>query len=640
MTLAAIPVAPTDSKPLTELRFDTLDLHPLLAAGLRDAGFEFATPIQELTLPLALAGRDVAGQAQTGTGKTLAFLVALINRLLTRPALAERKPEDPRALILAPTRELAIQIHKDAMKFGSGTGLRFALVYGGVDYEKQRELLQHGVDVIIATPGRLIDYVKQHKVVSLHACEVCVLDEADRMFDLGFIKDIRFLLRRMPIRTERQTLLFSATLSHRVLELAYEHMNEPEKITVETEFVTADRVRQIVYFPANDEKISLLIGLLNHMDASRTMVFVNTKIWAEKIANALERKHFRVALLSGDVPQKKRERLLAKFQSGDVQVLVATDVAARGLHIDEVSHVFNFDLPQDAEDYVHRIGRTARLGAEGDAISFACERYAFSLPAIEEFIGQKLPVGTVDPTILAHVERAPLDSSQKMSASDDPDDVLPRHIREKQATRGGASSAGSGSRARSGTASRSRSGSSTSGTRTHTRTDHPEPVEMAAGAVQSDAVTGAPRTRAPRRAPGEIANVDSKASATPPTLGHGANAPHAETGEQADVAKKRRRRGGRGRNRTRDGAGTELASGESSQARSAAGSARAQGTGRSNNGTRAGTAPATNRAASPRNAAPRVKSARSAEPASTGLLGTLKRGLGLLARSLGLGKKP
>ena len=250
-------------KPLTDLTFSSFELHPALQAGLEGAGFTRCTPIQALTLPVALPGGDVAGQAQTGTGKTLAFLVAVVNRLLTRPALADRKPEDPRALILAPTRELAIQIHKDAVKFGSDLGLRFALVYGGVDYDKQRELLQQGVDVIIATPGRLIDYVKQHKVVSLHACEICVLDEADRMFDLGFIKDIRFLLRRMPERTTRQTLLFSATLSHRVLELAYEHMNEPQKLVVEAETITAARVRQRIYFPADDEKIPLLLGLLS-----------------------------------------------------------------------------------------------------------------------------------------------------------------------------------------------------------------------------------------------------------------------------------------------------------------------------------------------------------------------------------------
>jgi len=394
-------------KPLTDITFSSFDLHPALLSGLEAAGFTRCTPIQALTLPVALPGRDVAGQAQTGTGKTLAFLITVINRLLTRPALAERKPEDPRALILAPTRELAIQIHKDAVKFGSDLGLRFALVYGGVDYDKQRALLQQGVDVIIATPGRLIDYVKQHKVVSLHACEICVLDEADRMFDLGFIKDIRFLLRRMPVRTERQTLLFSATLSHRVLELAYEHMNDPEKLIVETEFITNSKVRQAMYFPADEEKLPLLLGLLSRSEGARTMVFVNTKVWVERVARALERGGYRVGVLSGDVPQKKRESLLAKFQKGQLEILVATDVAARGLHIDGVSHVYNYDLPFDAEDYVHRIGRTARLGAEGDAISFACERYAMSLPDIEAFIEQKIPVLAVNPDLLVALPRTP-----------------------------------------------------------------------------------------------------------------------------------------------------------------------------------------------------------------------------------------
>ncbi|HEX2082588.1 MAG TPA: ATP-dependent RNA helicase RhlB, partial [Xanthomonadaceae bacterium] len=394
-------------KPLTDVPFSEFELHPALLAGLEAAGFLRCTPIQALTLPLALSGRDVAGEAQTGTGKTLAFLVAVINRLLSRPALAERKPEDPRALILAPTRELAIQIHKDAVKFASDLGLKFALVYGGVDYDKQRALLQAGADVIIATPGRLIDYVKQHKVVSLHACEVCVLDEADRMFDLGFIKDIRFLLRRMPIRTERQTLLFSATLSHRVLELAYEHMNEPEKLVVETESITAARVRQKMYYPADDEKLPLLLGLLSRSEGARTMVFVNTKAFVERVARALERAGYRVGVLSGDVPQKKRESLLKKFQAGQLEILVATDVAARGLHIDGVSHVYNYDLPFDAEDYVHRIGRTARLGAEGDAISFACERYAIGLPDIEAFIEQKIPSEPVTRELLTALPRTP-----------------------------------------------------------------------------------------------------------------------------------------------------------------------------------------------------------------------------------------
>ncbi len=420
-------------KPLTDITFSSFELHPALLAGLEAAGFSRCTPIQALTLPVTLPGRDVAGQAQTGTGKTLAFLITVINRLLTRPALADRKPEDPRALILAPTRELAIQIHKDAVKFGSELGLKFALVYGGVDYDKQRQILTEGADVIIATPGRLIDYVKQHKVVSLHACEVCVLDEADRMFDLGFIKDIRFLLRRMPERTTRQTLLFSATLSHRVLELAYEHMNEPEKIVVETEFITNAKVRQVMYFPADEEKIQLLIGLLSRSEGARTMVFVNTKAFVERVARALERAGYRVGVLSGDVPQKKRESLLKKFQAGQLELLVATDVAARGLHIDGVSHVYNYDLPFDAEDYVHRIGRTARLGAEGDAISFACERYAQSLPDIESYIEQKIPVEPVTSELLTALPRKPREGVEVDAEEGESIGEIFREAREQRA---------------------------------------------------------------------------------------------------------------------------------------------------------------------------------------------------------------
>ncbi len=437
-------------KPLTDVTFSSFDLHPRLQAGLETAGFTRLTPIQALTLPVALPGGDVAGQAQTGTGKTLAFLVAVMNRLLTRPALADRKPEDPRALILAPTRELAIQIHKDAMKFGPELGLRFALVYGGVDYDKQRQLLQEGVDVIIATPGRLIDYVKQHKVVSLHACEICVLDEADRMFDLGFIKDIRFLLRRMPVRTERQTLLFSATLSHRVLELAYEHMNEPQKMVVETETITAARVRQKLYYPSDEEKLPLLLGLLSRGEGARTMVFVNTKVFVERVARALERAGYRVGVLSGDVPQKKRESLLKKFQAGQLEILVATDVAARGLHIDGVKYVYNYDLPFDAEDYVHRIGRTARLGEEGDAISFACERYAIGLPDIEAYIEQKIPSEPVTPELLTALPRKPREGVELEAAEGESVSEIFREAREQRAAdearRGGGRREGGGGR--------------------------------------------------------------------------------------------------------------------------------------------------------------------------------------------------
>ncbi|MFI4884660.1 MAG: DEAD/DEAH box helicase [Steroidobacterales bacterium] len=380
--------------------FDSLGLAPPVLQGISDAGFTHCTPIQAQTLPIALAGKDVAGQAQTGTGKTAAFLVALYHTLLTHPAPASRGPTSIRALIVAPTRELAVQIHHDAESLGRHTGLVHAVVYGGIDYEKQRRQLEAGIDVLIGTPGRLIDYYKQHVFDMKHA-QVLVLDEADRMFDLGFIADIRYILRRLPPPERRQSMLFSATLSQRVLELAYEHMNNPELVRIEPDKMTVDQVRQIMYYPSMEEKVPLLIGLLRQSEARRTMIFVNTKRMAERLESSLTANGFHAQALSGDVPQAKRLRFLRDFHNGDLAVLIATDVASRGLHIPDVSHVFNFDLPQDAADYVHRIGRTARAGAEGDAISFACEEFAVSLPDIEEYLGHKIPSAPIGPDILA-----------------------------------------------------------------------------------------------------------------------------------------------------------------------------------------------------------------------------------------------
>ena len=386
--------------------FDSLGLEPVLARGIRGAGFVNCTPIQAQTLPIGLAGRDVAGQAQTGTGKTAAFLIALYQTLLKNPPTAQRTSTSVRALIVAPTRELAVQIHSDAEILGKHTGFRHALVFGGVDYEKQRRQVADGVDVLIGTPGRLIDYMKQ-RVFDLRHVQVLVLDEADRMFDLGFIADIRYILRRLPPPHHRLSMLFSATLSHRVLELAYEHMNNPELVRIEPDKMTVDRVRQLMYYPAMEEKVPLLIALLRQSEARRTMVFVNTKRMAERLEALLNANGFHAQAISGDVPQQKRLRFLRDFHNGDLAVLIATDVASRGLHIPDVSHVFNFDLPQDAPDYVHRIGRTARAGADGDAISFACEEFAVSLPEIEEYIGHKVPSLPIQRDQLPEVKAAP-----------------------------------------------------------------------------------------------------------------------------------------------------------------------------------------------------------------------------------------
>ncbi len=384
---------------LSDTLFDSLGLHPEILSGLEKAGFQRCTPIQAKTLPLALSGWDVAGQAQTGTGKTAAFLLALFHRLMT---MESSDPMQPRAIVLAPTRELVIQIHKDAELLGQDCGLRLGLVYGGTDYEKQREQVRAGLDVLIGTPGRLIDYFKQG-VFNLKHIQVLVVDEADRMFDLGFIKDLRYLLKRLPPPQKRLGMLFSATLSYRVTELAYEHMNNPQNLVVDADKITADGVHETAYMVANDEKIPLLIGIMRTQELSRTIVFVNTKRVADEVWGFLEGNGISAAILSGDVPQKKRLSLLRKFQQGEVSVLVATDVAARGLHIPDVSHVINYDLPEDCEDYVHRIGRTARAGTKGDAISFACETYAFSLPDIETYVQHKIPVSSVDSGLLAEV---------------------------------------------------------------------------------------------------------------------------------------------------------------------------------------------------------------------------------------------
>ncbi|MCW8840102.1 MAG: ATP-dependent RNA helicase RhlB [Gammaproteobacteria bacterium] len=386
-------------KHLSDTRFKDFNLPAELLQGIEETGFSHCTPIQAETLPHALAGHDVAGQAQTGTGKTAAFLVALFSHLLNHHPGEQRRPNQIRALVLAPTRELAIQIHKDAEVLGRHTGLKLGLAYGGTGYEQQRQQLSDGVDVLIGTPGRIIDYFKQH-VFDLRALQVMVLDEADRMFDLGFIKDIRYLLRRMPPPQQRLSMLFSATLSLRVTELAYEHMNNPVTVEVVAEQVTADRVNQRVYYPAMEEKIPLLLGLLKREPPQRAIIFVNTKRAGERVWGYLEGNGIKCGILSGDVPQKKRQSLLSQFETGEFPVLVATDVAARGLHIPDVSHVFNYDLPQDAEDYVHRIGRTARAGASGQAISFACEESAFSLAEIEEYIGQKIPMEAINGELL------------------------------------------------------------------------------------------------------------------------------------------------------------------------------------------------------------------------------------------------
>ncbi|EEF16118.1 ATP-dependent RNA helicase RhlB [Actinobacillus minor 202] len=395
------------SQHLTEQRFIDFSIHENVLAALESKGFEFCTPIQAKTLPITLKGNDIAGQAQTGTGKTMAFLIATFHHLLTNECQSNKN--QPRALILAPTRELAVQIASDAELLVKHSDLKLALAYGGDGYEKQVEAIEKGVDILVGTTGRVIDYVKQG-IINLDCVQVIVLDEADRMFDLGFIKDIRYLMRKCPKPEQRLTMLFSATLSPRVRELAYEDMNNASYVEIEPLQRTGHRIKEELFYPSNEDKMALLLTLLEEEWPERCMIFANTKQKCEEIWQYLLADGHRVGLLTGDIAQKKRLALLDSFTKGELDILVATDVAARGLHIPEVTHVFNYDLPDDREDYVHRIGRTGRAGQSGHSISFACERYAVNLPAIEEYIGHSIPVSQYDSQALLalpKVKRAP-----------------------------------------------------------------------------------------------------------------------------------------------------------------------------------------------------------------------------------------
>jgi ATP-dependent RNA helicase RhlB len=420
---------------MAPMDFASLELPLPVMQGIQDAGFVAATPIQEAALPLALRGKDVAGQSQTGTGKTAAFLIAAFTRCLARLAPARGGPTAPRVLIIAPTRELVVQIEADAHLLGAHTGFRILAVYGGIDYNKQRDALREGCDILVGTPGRLIDYLKQH-VWSPARVEVLVIDEADRMFDMGFIADLRFILRRLPRPERRQSFLFSATLSFRVLELTWEFMNNPTQITITPKQKTVEKAEQVVYHVGREEKFNLLLGLLKREGGSRILIFSNTREEARRLEDRLTRNGWQARALTGDVDQKKRLRILNDFKEGTLPVLVATDVASRGLHIEGVSHVINWDLPQDVEDYVHRIGRTARAGAAGKAISFADEASALLLEPIEEFIGQKIRVEWA-PDELYLSEIKPTSEERRRYAEEKRQRMLARSGPQRDGGRGG-----------------------------------------------------------------------------------------------------------------------------------------------------------------------------------------------------------
>lgn len=394
---------------LTETKFTDLGIPKKILTGLKSAGFEKCTPIQEQVIPVSLSGKDVAGQAQTGTGKTIAFLVSIFSRLLSDKP---KKNNLSSALIVAPTRELALQIYEDAELIGKNTGLTFAQVVGGIDYKKQAEKLLEGPDIVICTPGRVIDYIKQGVFLTT-GIKIVVVDEADRLFDLGFTKDMRFILKKLPKYTERQSLLFSATLSHKVLALTYDYMNLPEFISVVPDTTTVENIEQVLYHVGSHEKFNLLLGLLDREDWSSVLIFANTKAEVELLAHKLKGNGLPAEGITGDLPQTKRLKLMERFKNGKTKILVATDVASRGIHVEDISHVFNYDIPQDAENYTHRIGRTARAGKSGKAISLACETYVYFLEPIEKMLEKPIPVEWPEETWFIEDKASPLERKRR-----------------------------------------------------------------------------------------------------------------------------------------------------------------------------------------------------------------------------------
>ena len=380
----------TDKSGEQQLSFDHFELEKPLRKAIDQLGFEFCTPIQAQSLVHTLAGHDVTGKAQTGTGKTAAFLITIINDLLSNPIEEKRYLAEPRALVVAPTRELAIQIASDAAKLTACCDLHTVTLVGGEDYQKQNRALDaKPVDLVVATPGRLLDFVSNDNLY-LGLIELLVLDEADRMLDMGFIPQVRQIVARTPRKDCRQTLLFSATFTPEIAELTTRWAMDPIMVEVEPEKVAADAVDQVVYLVTTAAKYNLLYQLVTQPEVEKVMVFSNRRDQVRRLADNLYRNGIDCGLLSGEIAQNKRIRTLEDFKSGKLKVLVATDVAGRGLHIDDVTHVINYTLPEEPEDYVHRIGRTGRAGAVGTSISFACEEDSFLLPDIEEKLGQKL----------------------------------------------------------------------------------------------------------------------------------------------------------------------------------------------------------------------------------------------------------
>jgi ATP-dependent RNA helicase RhlB len=371
-------------------RFHDFDLPSPLLHAISDLGFEYCTPIQAKILPSSLSGKDASGRAQTGTGKTAAFLITVITRMLNKPIRDKRKPGTPRILVLAPTRELVLQISEEARHLSKYTNLKTISVFGGMDYKKQiKQLSADPVDIVVATPGRLLDF-QRRRDISLKKIEVLIIDEADRMLDMGFIPDVRKIIYSTPEKDKRQTLLFSATLTGEITRLASQWTRNSVTVEIEPEQIAVQTVDQVVYIVTTMDKFALLLNIIHRQNIKRALIFCNRRDEVRRLVKMLTRHGINCSALSGDIPQNKRIRRLDAFKTGKIRVLVATDVAGRGIHIQDMDYVINFMLPHDPEDYVHRIGRTGRAGATGTSVSFADEKDAFYIPPIEAFIEQKL----------------------------------------------------------------------------------------------------------------------------------------------------------------------------------------------------------------------------------------------------------
>lgn len=383
-------VEPEEAVSTPQVKFDTLNLDASVQKGIDALGFEFCSPIQGSILPHTLAGNDAIGKAQTGTGKTAAFLITIFNDLLRHPIEGERYLGEPRAVIIAPTRELVMQIAEDAQELGRFTGLKTVTLIGGADYQKQLSKVNGSpVDIIVATPGRLIDFMERRDL-ALDRVEILVLDEGDRMLDMGFIPQVKRIVRATPRREDRQTLLFSATFTQDIMNLAQQWTFEPITVEIEPEHVATASVDQRVYLVTSQERFPVLMDLLNDPAVESVIVFANRRDQVRRLYEKLRKAGIDCGMLSGEITQAKRTKTLENFKSGRSKVMVATDVAGRGIHVEGISHVVNYNLPEDPEDYVHRIGRTGRAGATGVSISFASEDDAFLLPDIETLLGHSL----------------------------------------------------------------------------------------------------------------------------------------------------------------------------------------------------------------------------------------------------------